>query len=520
MSQPVWFITGVSNGFGLLLTLRALKAGHRVIGTLRRKASRTDVVRQIEAAGGGVMEMDMTESQESIHQKIKSVGRIDYLINNAGEKEVNTQISTNVFGPIYTMQAALEGMRARRTGLIVNISSIAAKDPLPTSALYAASKAALEAASESLVKEVASFGISVLIVNPGAFRTNFLGQLQLSENPMPEDYKNSLVGTTIQKFADADGKQAGDPDKGIERIFEIVTGEGMAGKLKGKVLRLVLGEDAFTRMKKNNDKFIHDFTFLVIIYIMSGYQPTVFFSPGAFHSSWAFDDVRNILSGRGFTTEASELISVGTTDPSIGMFSDAKHLRSRLTKLVDEGKEIIFVAHSYSGIVVANAIEGLSIEQRASAGKRGGIVMILHLAALIINAGQSLSSSVDPSIVPWTENEGFLIAKNPLHHFYADVEPSLASKAVEALKPMSSQITRDKSTYEPWKEGFEVGYIFTEQDNTIPIDMQNGLFSLFPDGSFTASLACGHSPFLNIPNAVADAIEDAISYLVKKRSSA
>ncbi|TGJ80884.1 hypothetical protein E0Z10_g7879 [Xylaria hypoxylon] len=271
MSQPVWFITGVSNGFGLLLTLRALKAGHRVIGSLRNKATRTDVVHEIEAAGGEVMEMDMTESQESIHRKIKSVGRIDYLINNAGyaifccleqmsEKEVNAQISTNVFGPIYAMQAALEGMRARRSGLIVNISSIAAKDPLPTSALYAASKAALEAASESLAKEVAGFGISVLIVNPGAFRTNFLGQLQLSENPMPDDYKGGLVGSVIHKFADADGKQAGDPDKGIERIFEIVTGEGMAGELKGKVLRLVLGEDAITRMKRNNDEFIHDFT--------------------------------------------------------------------------------------------------------------------------------------------------------------------------------------------------------------------------------------------------------------------
>ena len=84
MSQPVWFITGVSNGFGLLLTLRALKAGHKVVGTLRNKTSRTDVVRQIESAGGQVIEMDMTESQESIQQKVKSVGRIDYLINNAG----------------------------------------------------------------------------------------------------------------------------------------------------------------------------------------------------------------------------------------------------------------------------------------------------------------------------------------------------------------------------------------------------------------------------------------------------
>lgn len=87
MSQPVWFITGVSNGFGLLLTLRALKAGHHVIGTLRNKAKHTTAVQQIEAAGGQLIEMDMTESQESIHKKIKSAGHIDYLINNAGYAE-------------------------------------------------------------------------------------------------------------------------------------------------------------------------------------------------------------------------------------------------------------------------------------------------------------------------------------------------------------------------------------------------------------------------------------------------
>ncbi|KAI0514725.1 putative short-chain dehydrogenase [Xylaria bambusicola] len=282
MSQPVWFITGVSTGFGLLLTLRALKAGHKVIGTLRNKASRADVVRQIEAAGGEVMEMDMTESQESIQAKVKSVGRIDYLINNAGyaifgcleqisEKEMNTQISTNVFGPIYAMQGALEGMRARRSGLIVNISSIAAKDPLPANPLYAASKAALEGISESLAKEVEEFGISVLIVNPGAFRTAFLGQLQKAEKPVPDDYKNGTVGAITEKFSVMDGKQIGDPEKGVERIFEIVTGEGLAGELKGKVLRLVIGEDAFTRMKRNTEKLVHDYTIQEKVAFSTGY---------------------------------------------------------------------------------------------------------------------------------------------------------------------------------------------------------------------------------------------------------
>lgn len=99
-------------------------------------------------------------------------------------------------------------------------------------------------------------------MNPGAFRTNFLGALQVSSVPLPGDYRDTAVGATLGKFAGADGTQAGDPVKGVERIFEIVTGEGeegIAAPLKGKVLRLVIGEDAFTRMKNNNEKLVSDF---------------------------------------------------------------------------------------------------------------------------------------------------------------------------------------------------------------------------------------------------------------------
>lgn len=106
-------------------------------------------------------------------------------------------------------------------------------------------------------------------MNPGAFRTNFLGEMQFSSNPLPKDYKTGVVGQTMSRFTDAAGKQVGDPDKAIERIFEFVVGEGMAGELALKMkegkdgdraLRLVLGEDALTRMKRNNDKFVGDFT--------------------------------------------------------------------------------------------------------------------------------------------------------------------------------------------------------------------------------------------------------------------
>lgn len=87
-SPPVWFITGASNGFGLLLCLRALKAGHNVIGTVRDKTRSSEAVKSIEDAGGKIIEMDMTEIQPSIVQKIQGAelfyGKIDNLVNNAG----------------------------------------------------------------------------------------------------------------------------------------------------------------------------------------------------------------------------------------------------------------------------------------------------------------------------------------------------------------------------------------------------------------------------------------------------
>ncbi|KAI0835975.1 NAD(P)-binding protein [Hypoxylon sp. FL0890] len=269
MSSPVWFITGASNGFGLILALKALKANHRVIGTVRSKAKSADAVKQIESAGGQVIELDLNEPKESIDKKVKAVGQIDYLVNNAGffvlgaveqvtEQEAHLQLQTNFFGPLYVIQAALPGMRSRRSGTILNLSSVAAKDPQPTSGVYSSSKGALEALSESLAHEVAAFNISVLIVEPGAFRTNFLAAYSPPSAPLSSDYDGTVVEKVRNAYESNHGKQIGDPAKGVDRIFEAVTGEGLAGRLKGKVLRLVIGRDALARMKKNNDRFLSD----------------------------------------------------------------------------------------------------------------------------------------------------------------------------------------------------------------------------------------------------------------------
>ncbi|KAF7552053.1 hypothetical protein G7Z17_g4579 [Cylindrodendrum hubeiense] len=260
MTAPVWLITGTSNGLGLLLSLRVLAAGHKVIGTVRDMERSAEAVRSIEQAGGYVIQLDMTESQENIIQKVqaaeKKIGNIDFLVNNAGysllgpiefftEKQAETQIRTNLFGPLYAIQAVLPGMRARQSGTIINISSVAGQDGQPSCGLYAASKFSLEGLSEALAKEMKEFGISVLIVEPGAFRTNFLNASIINVDSIDKGYEGTAVDGVVKKFEAFDGKQPGDPHKAVNAIFEVATGEGAAGCGEVEALASMPGGPAF-----------------------------------------------------------------------------------------------------------------------------------------------------------------------------------------------------------------------------------------------------------------------------------
>ncbi|OJJ64708.1 hypothetical protein ASPSYDRAFT_54154 [Aspergillus sydowii CBS 593.65] len=262
MSQ-IWFITGASSGFGLDLALLALQSGHKVIGTVRNASRASAAVSAIKAKGGEILELDVTKAESVpvvVEQANAIYGGIDVLVNNAGysllgavedmkEEEVKLQMETNFFGPFRLIKAFLPTLRSRGNSTIVNISSIAGQDAQPTCGLYAASKFALEALSEALSREVAAFNISVLIVEPGAFRTNFLSAAQATETPLSEPYKGGIVETVLGKFDAAQGKQRGDPAKAVRRVFEVVTGTGEAGRLKGKILRFPLGPDCVERIE-------------------------------------------------------------------------------------------------------------------------------------------------------------------------------------------------------------------------------------------------------------------------------
>jgi NAD(P)-dependent dehydrogenase (short-subunit alcohol dehydrogenase family) len=181
------FVTGASTGFGRLTVETLNRAGWRVFGTMRDIAGRNAAVRrELESLGIAVVEMDVTsdvEVERVVAGVLNDAGHIDLVVNNAGTAHfgileaqtlasVERQFQTNVFGPLRVNRAVLPSMRARKSGLIVQISSVVGRFAMPFAALYGSSKWAIEVLNEGLSYEVAPFGVDVAILEPGAYMTN------------------------------------------------------------------------------------------------------------------------------------------------------------------------------------------------------------------------------------------------------------------------------------------------------------------------------------------------------------
>ncbi|KAI1422516.1 Alpha/beta hydrolase fold-1 [Xylaria sp. FL1777] len=247
--------------------------------------------------------------------------------------------------------------------------------------------------------------------------------------------------------------------------------------------------------------------------------PFIFLIPGAWHEKWVFDKQRAVLEARGFETEAAELPSIVSNDPKLGLHDDAKHVHSALTELVNAGKEIILLPHSYGGHVAANAVTGLGFKERAAAGLPGGVIMIANLATMIVPSGVCLLKNLGGNNLPWWgfPEEGMFTAEGAQDLFYHDVDSELVAKALENLRAMPYRVVSDISEHEPWNNGVAVGYIFCKDDHSIPLQAQEAMASMFPAGFFTASLPSSHSPFFSMPEALADVIQDAVVYARSKQ---
>ncbi len=252
--NSVWLITGASVGFGRAISKEVLGRGGRVVATARNRASIADL--ESNAADRVLaLPLDVTQ-QDQITAAVQATearfGRIDVLVNNAGygflsgmeeasDAEARAQFEVNFFGLTAVTRAILPLMRRQRSGRIVNLSSAAGVFGVGGSAFYTASKFAVEGLSECLAQEVAPFGIGVLVVEPGAFRTEFFGRsMAKPANPIA-DY-GSLAAMRVQ-LDQMDGRQPGDPARAAAAIVDTVLSDSPP-------LRLVLGSGAFDRIRR------------------------------------------------------------------------------------------------------------------------------------------------------------------------------------------------------------------------------------------------------------------------------
>jgi len=246
--KPVWFITGCSTGFGRELAKHALERGYRTVVTARNP----DEVKEVAAEGEALaIKLDVTD-QGQIDVAIKAAeakyGRIDVLVNNAGigyfaaveeseEKEVRRMFEINVFGLSRMIHAVLPGMRQRRKGFIVNISSVAGLRSFPSLGYYDATKFAVEGLSEALWQEVEPLGIKVMLVEPSGFRTDWAGRSANESKKRIADYA-ATAGVWRNEMRADSGKQPGDPVRAAKAIIEAVASLNPPH-------HLLLGNDAY-----------------------------------------------------------------------------------------------------------------------------------------------------------------------------------------------------------------------------------------------------------------------------------
>ena len=232
--MPTWFITGCSTGLGRALAEAVLERGWNAAITARDPAGLTDLV---EAHPGTALPLaldvtDRGQVAEAVRQASERFGGIDVLVNNAGygyraaveegeDADVARLFDTNFFGAVSLIKAVLPGMRQRRSGAIVNLSSIGARICPPGSGYYAAAKSALEGLSGSLRKELQPLGIAVVVVEPGGFRTDFAGR-SLTQSATPiADYAET-AGPRRKENDTVHGTQPGNPAKAAQAIITAV----------------------------------------------------------------------------------------------------------------------------------------------------------------------------------------------------------------------------------------------------------------------------------------------------------
>src|SRR5215831_7735593 len=251
--MKIWFITGASRGFGALIMEAVLASGDAVVATARDPASIADHSRLLKVP------LDVTnegKARDAAARGMEKFGRIDVLVNNAGygllgaveeasARDVERVFATNVFGLLNVTRAVLPYMRKRRSGHIINMSSVGGYASYPGWGVYCATKFAVEGISEALSIELSPLGIHATVVEPGFFRTDFLSGRSLSSTAARIDDYADTVGKMRTFAAAVNHQQPGDP----QRLAEVIV--QLAAERKPPT-RLALGSDTVARIEEKH----------------------------------------------------------------------------------------------------------------------------------------------------------------------------------------------------------------------------------------------------------------------------
>ncbi|WP_243893308.1 SDR family NAD(P)-dependent oxidoreductase [Leucobacter tardus] len=244
----VWMITGANGGLGRALTRAALDAGHTVVATMREG-------HELPAHERLTVEHLDVRDRAAAHAVVADIaarhGGIDVLVNNAGtgfigaaeeitEDAARSIVDTNLLGPLWLSQAVIPLMRDRGAGHIVQISTVGAVGTMPTLGTYNATKWGLEAFSEAMAAEVAEFGITVSLIEPGALDTEWAGSSMRFSTPMPhyDALRTRLFGTARVPWPETDAVRGADPHKAALAILDHVAAAD------DERLRVIVGDDA------------------------------------------------------------------------------------------------------------------------------------------------------------------------------------------------------------------------------------------------------------------------------------
>jgi len=253
--MATWLITGASSGLGASLARAVLEQGGNAVVTARNTDHLHDLVDTYPDTALAVpLEVaDHDQVTAAVTAATERFGAVDVLVNNAGHgyraaveeasvNEVDELFATNFFGPVDLIKEVLPQMRQRRAGTIINVSSIGAPRSNPASGYYTATKAALEGMSDALNREVGPLGIRVMVLEPGAFRTDFSGRSLAQSERVIDDYADT-AGKRRKENDTSHGTQPGDPDRAARVIIDTVTAESAP-------FRLLLGSDAITIVRE------------------------------------------------------------------------------------------------------------------------------------------------------------------------------------------------------------------------------------------------------------------------------